>query len=60
MDGELVRGLRSQGIDVLTAAEAGMTRRSDEEQLGFAAAQGRTLFSFNVRDDHEPYSVDIN
>jgi hypothetical protein len=52
MDGDLVRGLRSRGIDVLTATEAGMIRRKDEDHLLFAAVQGRSLYSFNVGDFH--------
>jgi len=53
MDGDLVRGLRSRGIDLVTAAEAGMIRRKDEEHLSFATLQGRALYSFNVGDFHE-------
>ena len=53
MDGDLVRGLRSRGIDVVTAADAGMIRRKDEEHLALATAQGRALYSFNVADYHE-------
>ena len=53
MDGDLVRGLRSRGIDVITAAEAGMIRRKDEEHLSFAAARGRALYSFNIGDYHQ-------
>ena len=53
MDGDLVRGLRSRGIDIVTAADAGMIRRKDEEHLSLATVQGRALYSFNVRDYHE-------
>lgn len=53
MDGDLVRVLRSRGIDVVTATEAGMIRRKDEEHLSLATAQGRVLYSFNIRDFHE-------
>ena len=53
MDGDLVRGLRSRGIDVITAADAGMIRRKDEEHLSFAAMRGRALYSFNVGDFHQ-------
>lgn len=53
MDGDLVRGLRSRGIDLVTAADAGMIRRKDEEHLSFATLQGRALYSFNVGDFHE-------
>jgi len=53
MDGGLVRGLRSHGIDVVTAFDEGMVRRMDEEHLSFATAQGRAIYSFNVGDFHE-------
>ena len=53
MDGDFVRGLRSRGIDVITAADAGMIRRKDEEHLSFAAMRGRALYSFNVGDYHQ-------
>ena len=56
MDGDLVRGLRSREIDLVTAAEAGMIRRTDKDHLSFAAAQGRVLYSFNVGDFHEIHS----
>jgi hypothetical protein len=56
MDGDLVRGLRSRGIDVITAAEAGMIRRKDEDHLSLATSQGRVLYSFNVGDYHEIHS----
>jgi hypothetical protein len=35
MEGDLIRGLRSRGIDVLTAKEAGMIRRTAEDHLTF-------------------------
>lgn len=53
MDGDLVRGLRSRGINLVTAKDAGMIRRPDEEHLAVATQQGRALYSFNVRDFHE-------
>jgi hypothetical protein len=53
MDGDLVRGLRSRGIDLVTAMDAGMIRRPDDEHLTFATAQNRALYSFNIRDFHE-------
>jgi hypothetical protein len=46
----LVRALRSRGVDVLTALEAGMIDRVDEIHLEYATAQGRVLYSFIVRD----------
>jgi hypothetical protein len=53
IDRDLVRGLRSSEIDVMTAAEADMILRTDEEHLTFATMQGRALYSFNVGDFHE-------
>lgn len=53
MDSHLVRGLRSRAIDVLTAADAGMIRRKDEDHLSYATVQGRALYSFNIADFHE-------
>ena len=46
----LVEALRARGVDVLTALEAGMIERADEEHLSYATAQGRVLCSFNVED----------
>jgi hypothetical protein len=53
MDGDLVRGLRSRGIDVVTAADVQMINRADEEHLARATKEGRALYSFNVGDFHE-------
>jgi hypothetical protein len=53
MDWDLVRGIRSRGVDVLTAAGASMIRRTDEQQLDMATIQGRVLYSFNIGDFHE-------
>ena len=50
MRNALVRALRSRGVDVVTALDEGMVERDDEQHLDHAAAQGRVLFSFNVRD----------
>ena len=52
----LAIALRGQGVDVLTAFEAGLISVSDEEQLTFAAAQGRSIYSFNARDFYRPPS----
>jgi hypothetical protein len=48
MDAEVVAALRSRGVDILTAAEAGMLERDDEDQRAFAATQLQVLFSFNT------------
>jgi predicted nuclease of predicted toxin-antitoxin system len=61
----LVEALRKRGVDVLTTLEAGTIEQTDQEQLGFAAAEGRVLYSYNVGDfckihsdwlrDHRPH-----
>jgi Domain of unknown function (DUF5615) len=46
----LLTALRSRGVDVISAAESGMTGASDEEQLAFSAASDRVLYTFNRGD----------
>lgn len=46
----LVREMRSRGADVTSALDAGMAGRSDEQQLTWAATNGRALYSFNRGD----------
>lgn len=46
----MVQGLRSRGINVLTTLEANRCTSDDEEQLAFAASQGRAIDTFNVND----------
>ena len=50
MDKALVSALRARGLDMLTAHQADMIERSDEDHLAFAAREGRVLYSFNVGD----------
>jgi hypothetical protein len=57
MDGDLVRGLRSRGVDVITAADAHMIGRTDQEHLTFARDHRRALYSFNIGDFHEIHSA---
>jgi predicted nuclease of predicted toxin-antitoxin system len=42
--------LRARGFDVLTTEEAGKDTAPDEEQLAFAAGEGRSIFTYNIRD----------
>lgn len=49
-DGDFVSALLFRKVDILTSGEAGMNGRKDKEQLEFATAQGRVLFSYNVKD----------
>lgn len=48
--GNLVKALRSRGVNVQTADEAGMRYRKDDEHLDYATAQDSVLYSFNVGD----------
>lgn len=50
MRASIVRALRARQVDVATALEAGLTGGSDEDNLAYAAAYSRTLFSFNRGD----------
>ena len=42
-DPRIAAGLRLHGVDVTTTPEAGLLQASDEEQLAYAAAQGRVV-----------------
>ena len=46
----LVFGLRARNADVLTALDAAMIDREDEDHLATSAELGRALFSYNVPD----------
>jgi hypothetical protein len=50
MEEDLVAALRSRGIDVLTASDAGYVQRPDEEHLALATERECVLYSFNVSD----------
>lgn len=50
MRAAFIRALRQAGLDVTTVAEANQLGRTDAEQLAWAAAQGRVLYTFNVKD----------
>ena len=50
MDSDLVAALRSRGLTVITALDAGLGEKPDEEQLVFAAEHGCVLYTFNVSD----------
>src|SRR3989442_14029299 len=50
MDSDLVAALRSRGVTVVTALDAGLTEKTDEEQLAFATERGCVLYTFNVSD----------
>jgi hypothetical protein len=58
----LVFGLRARNVDVLTAAEADMINRQDEDHLAAASAAGRALFTYHTADYcalHQSFKVDL-
>lgn len=50
MEKNLMRALRTRGVDVLTPAEAGMVDRADDEHLDFATESRRVVLTYNVKD----------
>ena len=60
MDADLVRALRSRGIDVETATDAGLGAHADGVHLAHAVAHGRVLFSFNVGDYYHLHTAHLD
>ncbi len=56
MDSDLVAALRSRGVTVVTAPDAGLAEKSDQEQLAFATERGCVLYTFNVSDFYRPHT----
>jgi predicted nuclease of predicted toxin-antitoxin system len=46
----LAADMRGQGYDVRTTEEAGLDTAPDEDQLAWATAEGRAIFTYNIRD----------
>jgi len=46
----LAAALRQRGFDAVAAQELGKTGLSDEELLTYAAAAGRVVLTFNIKD----------
>jgi hypothetical protein len=57
MGSDLVEALRSRGITVITALDAGLIARSDDQQLAFASEHGCVLYTFNVSDFYRLHTV---
>jgi hypothetical protein len=57
MRASIVRALRARQIDVTTAFEVGLIGHSDEENLIYATAHTRVLFSFNRGDFDELHKI---
>src|SRR5262245_24320633 len=47
---QLAIDLRAQGYDILTTEGGSLETATDEEQLEFAAREGRAILTFNIRD----------
>lgn len=60
MDSDLVAALRSRGVAVLTASDAGMVGKSDQEQLAFAVTSKCALYTFNVSDFYRLHTEWLN
>jgi hypothetical protein len=50
MSRELIRALLARGIDVQSATDVGRIEYPDDQQLAYAASQGRTLYTGNIGD----------
>jgi hypothetical protein len=48
--GARLKAIRAVSIDVLSAREAGMLRRSDDDQLRYSTAASRLILTHNQRD----------
>ncbi|MAT73484.1 MAG: hypothetical protein CMJ58_28715 [Planctomycetaceae bacterium] len=45
VDSAIARGLRRRGVDVTTAAEAGLQDAADEQHVSYALREGRVIFT---------------
>ena len=59
-DNWLIQSLRARGVEVTSAAEVGRNGYDDEEQLAWATAQERVLFSFNAQDFFRLHTLYLN
>lgn len=53
MDRSLTRALLARGLDVTSVRDTKMAGYPDAQQLEYATAQERVLYSSNVRDFHQ-------
>jgi hypothetical protein len=53
----LLRALRNRGLDVTSSRERGVLGSADEEQLDWAAQQGRVIYTYNAADFCRLHSV---
>ena len=55
----LLEAMGARGLEVITAAEAGMLSRSNEEQLNWALENQRVIYSFNIRDFYRLHTISL-
>ena len=60
MDSDLVTALRSRGVTVITALDADLIEKPDEEYLAFAARNGYVVYTFNVADFYRLHGQWVN
>lgn len=60
MDEALVLALRARSVDAVTALEAGMGARSDEDHLEYATSEGRVLYTCNIADFYRLHRAWLN
>ena len=60
MDTDLVVALPARGVTVITALDAGLTEKPDEQQLAFATERGCVLYTFNASDFYRLHTQWVN
>ncbi len=58
--GAVVDALRSRDVTVITASDAGLMKKSDDEHLAYATEHGAVLYTFNVSDFYRLHTEWIN
>jgi hypothetical protein len=53
----IARELRLRGADVVASAEVGMGGKTDDQQLTWAAANGRAVYSYNRGDFYKLHTA---
>ena len=58
--GALVVALRSRDLSVITAMDAGLMRKSDDQHLAYATEHGCVIYTFNASDFYRLHTEWIN
>jgi hypothetical protein len=56
----LVKALEKQQVDVITTLSSDRRRRPDEDQLRYATAQSRVIYTCNVQDFYQLHTLFIS